>query len=607
MLAEQESMTDTSIAIVDLGGQYCHMISRRLRDIGIDSRIVPADVGSDEVADCSGIILSGGPQSVYDKKNSPGVNNALFHLNIPVLGICYGHQLLAQELGARVEPGSEEYGASDLRLRETDTLFTGTPMQQRVWMSHSDTVVDLPAGATLLATTDRCEVAAFAHMERRFFGVQFHPEVTHTHHGENVLENFVLKICNLTSDQSVEDRVPRLISRIQAEVGSKSVFFLVSGGVDSTVAFALCARALPADRVLGVYVDTGLMRERETAELGDLLAELGISDRLRIRHEGRRFTEALAGVTDPEEKRAIIGRLFLDVQSEAFKEYGIVDGDDWLIGQGTIYPDTIESGGGGSAAKIKTHHNRCGEMMDLIKQGRVIEPLKEYYKDEVRKIGRELGISAKLTQRWPFPGPGLAIRVLCTEEGTATAPLNVALPDAPGFRGVSLPIRSVGVQGDGRTYRDLVALEGPIDYPRLEALGAHLCNIGRAHNRVIVKVAGEGAIEEGRVLPNRTITPDRLALLRRADFIVRNTMARRDLTDTVWQFPVVLIPVSFGPGEGETIVLRPVDSHDGMTASFSHLPVDVLGEIGAEISRLDGVSAVFLDVSDKPPATIEWE
>lgn len=600
----KQDMTDT-IAIVDLGGQYCHMISRRLRDLGVWSDIVPANSVASTLADYSGIILSGGPQSVYDD-DAPRIDLNVLNLDRPVLGICYGHQLLAQALGATISPGDEEFGPSDLHLREKDTIFSGTPAQQRVWMSHSDAVSDLPKDATLLATTDRCEVAAFHDVDRRLFGVQFHPEASHTQYGSQVLSNFALKICKIKADDAADDQVERLTDQIRQRVGEKSVFFLVSGGVDSTVAFALCARALPAERVLGVYVDTGLMRQGETAELRALLSNLGIANRLEIRDESQRFLTALAGKTDPEEKRAIIGRLFIDVQSEACREYGI-DADNWLIGQGTIYPDTIESGGTAASAVIKTHHNRCGEMVELIRQGRVIEPISEFYKDEVRQIGSALGLSDQLTQRWPFPGPGLAIRVLCTKDDAGGSARPAVLPERFSYEAVSLPIRSVGVQGDGRTYREVVAIKGALKYDELEELSSHLCNIGKAHNRVILHLAGDTGLASARVLPGRTITEQRLEILRQADFTVRETMKAAGMTGAVWQFPVVMIPVNFGDGENDSIVLRPVDSEDGMTANFSRLPADLLSALARKIADLPGVSAVFLDVSDKPPATIEWE
>jgi GMP synthase (glutamine-hydrolysing) len=594
----------SAIAIVDLGGQYCHLISRRLRDLGVWSDILPPTVGAEALSKFAGVILSGGPRSVYedDAFNVGG----LLEIGAPVLGICYGHQLLARELGARVAPGSEEYGTSVLSLKVPDTLFIGTATQQTVWMSHADTVIDLPPNVTALASTDRCAVAAFADGERKLFGVQFHPEVTHTQYGKEILDNFVFRVCGLSANEDAGDQVRRLVEVIRCRVGEKSVFFLVSGGVDSTVAFALCARALRPEQLVGVYIDTGFMRRAESEQLRSNLGVFGLAQRLQIKDERPRFFRGLEGVVDPEKKRQIIGRLFIDVQSEALREYG-VDGRHWLLGQGTIYPDTIESGGSsGSAALIKTHHNRCEEVRELLAAGKVIEPLDKFYKDEVRLIGAALGLDARLTKRWPFPGPGLAIRCLCTNE-TDTPPakaLRLSTRHSE-YQAVSLPLRSVGVQGDGRTYREIVALRGPLDYDRLQDLASELCNIGKAHNRVIYHLAGESDLASARVSPDKYLTRQRVELLREADWIARTEMERAGSVDAVWQFPVVLIPLSLRVGE--SIVLRPVNSVDGMTANFARLDPATLYSIAQEISRFPGIDAVFLDVSDKPPATIEWE
>ncbi len=603
-IAERTANSRSTIAIVDLGGQYCHLISRRLRDLGVWSDILSPRVGAEALSEYAGVILSGGPRSVYDE-GSLNIKG-LLTIGVPILGICYGHQLLARELGATVAPGSEEYGVSTLSVKVADTLFVDTAQRQTVWMSHSDTVVGLPRNVTTVASTERCEIAAFADCERKLFGVQFHPEVTHTQHGKKILENFVCRVCGLSARKAAEDQIDRLIEEIRTRVGRKSVFFLVSGGVDLTVAFALCARALSPEQLVGVYIDTGLMRKGETDELRSNLAVFGLAERLQIKDELGRFFSRLEGIIDPEKKRHIIGRLFVEIQSEAIREYG-VDGRHWLLGQGTIYPDTIESGGSaGSAALIKTHHNRCEEVRELLAAGKVIEPLDKLYKDEVRQIGAALGLDAKLTKRWPFPGPGLAIRCLCTNQDGAPAAKALQRSSLYGeYQAISLPLRSVGVQGDGRTYREVVALRGPLDYDRLQGLASELCNIGKAHNRVIYQLAGECDLASVKVSPGQHLTPRRVELLREADWIARRGMEHAGSVDAVWQFPVVLIPLSLRGGE--SIVLRPVNSEDGMTANFARLDPATLHSIAQDISQLPGIDAVFLDVSDKPPATIEWE
>ena len=592
-----------AIAIIDLGGQYCHMIGRRLRDLGIRADIFAHTVKSKELSKYAGIILSGGPQSVADAA-SPTIDKHILELGRPVLGICYGHQLLAKLMGSKVAPADAEFGRTRLELRKPDSLFRGTPKRQIVWMSHQDSVSDLPEGVELLARTPACKVAAFGDFSRKLFGVQFHPEVVHTERGTDVLRNFSVGLCGIRQGEKIGDRVTRLLREIRQRVGKRSVLFFVSGGVDSTVAFTLCARALPRKQVVGLYVDTGVMRKHETRELKSLLDSAGLGDRLEIRDESRRFLTALRGVVDPEEKRRIIGRLFVEVQQAAIREYDVEHGN-WLLGQGTIYPDTVESGGhGGTTALIKTHHNRCEEVRQLIASGKVVEPLTEFYKDEVRQIGKELGLGRKLTDRWPFPGPGLAIRVLCCREERPLSPIKLPARFKD-YEAVHLPIRSVGVQGDSRTYREVAAVRGRLDYKRLGEISTALCNTGGIYNRVIAHVAGDiGEMRRGHVIA-AAMDAARIEKVREADYVVKKIMEANRLTSAVWQFPTILIPVSFAGGE--TIVLRPVNSEDGMTANFGRLPVRVLRLIGKKICEIDGVDAVFLDVSDKPPATIEWE
>jgi GMP synthase (glutamine-hydrolysing) len=597
------------IAIIDLGGQYCHLIARRLRDLAVDSEIFPPAVPAEVLSHYAGVILSGGPQSVYDP-DAVTIDERILRLDVPMLGICYGHQLLAKLLGGEVARQDGEYGFAQLTTTTGDTLFHDTPPAQQVWMSHSDAVRTLPPGLITLAATNRCTCAAFAHSSKPLFGLQFHPEVAHTEYGPKILENFVRSVCRIGDGGAATSKVPVLCERIRQAAAGKSVFFLVSGGVDSTVAFALCGRALPKERVLGLYVDNGLMRQGETDELRGNLAKLGLADQIRIWDASEVFLKALEGKIDPEQKRQIIGRLFVEIQAQAMHQFGI-DPDHWLLGQGTIYPDTIESGGdSGRAALIKTHHNRCDEIRELIRQGKVIEPLAEFYKDEVRALGRELGLSAHLTGRWPFPGPGLAIRCLCTQTERAAAPLSQEIAAdlaRDGFEGMLIALRTVGVQGDARTYRMVVALkqrDDRIDYETLQTLSSALCNQNAAANRVILLLGSNQSLIDARIVP-ATITRERLKLLRQADFIARSEIERVNLAGTVWQFPVVMAPIAFE--NGESIILRPVNSVDGMTASFARLPASLLRTISGKIMKLPGVDAVFLDVTNKPPATIEWE
>ncbi|MBI4127839.1 MAG: glutamine-hydrolyzing GMP synthase [Parcubacteria group bacterium] len=594
------------IAIIDLGGQYCHMISRRLREIGVLADILPPTASAGQLADYAGVILSGGPRSVYEE-DAPKIDRSILGMGKPVLGICYGHQLMAKMLGARVEPAHGEFGPSTLTLQKPDSLFRNTPESQPVWMSHTDSVRSLPRNFVRLAKTNLCKIAAFGNVKRKLFGVQFHPEVGHTKHGYDILRNFALNICGIGSERRTTNLIDHLVAQIRSSVGNRSVFFFVSGGVDSAVAFTLCARALPKNRLFGVYVDTGLMRKKETEEFTRLVKRLGLTSSVKIRDESNLFLKELRGIIDPEKKRDKIGRSFVAVQKKAMSEYGI-DEKTWLLGQGTIYPDTIESGGkNGSAAVIKTHHNRCAEIRRMLDKGLVIEPIAEFYKDEVRKIGKLLGLDRQVTERWPFPGPGLAIRCLCTPDRVKTETINMPLPAfAAKYKAVGLPLNSVGVQGDARTYSEVVALSGPMNYAILQRIGTHLCNVGQSYNRVIYLLWPVTLdLSDIHVAAGKTLTEDRLNLLRKGDYIARKVMERRDLLNSVWQFPVVLAPLS--SKEGESIILRPVKSKDGMTANFAQLSKDCLWEIATKIGRLKGVDAVFLDVTNKPPATIEWE
>ncbi len=601
---------ENTIAIVDLGGQYCHLIKRRLRDLGVRSEIYGSEVRARKLGHHSAVILSGGPRSVYEK-DAPSIDPKVLKLDVPILGICYGHQLLAQMLGAKVEKNRPEYGHTKLSVVAENTLFKGTPRKQIVWMSHSDSVVELPPNLVTLASTGHCRNSAFSDPGKRLYGVQFHPEVTDTRCGGQILDNFISIVPRIRRKIDPKLRVKELIEEIKTKAGENSIFFLVSGGVDSTVAFVLCSKALPRKRILGLYVDTGLMRKGETEELRSNLAALGLADRLRIRDESALFLRHLTGKTDPEEKRKIIGRLFVEVQSKVLRELGI-GRKNWLLGQGTIYPDTIESGGSnGRAAVIKTHHNRCPEIFRLLEKGLVIEPLAEFYKDEVRQVGGLLGLDPKLTNRWPFPGPGLAIRCICSPEDNSPQKLDSSverLIHQYGYKGVTFPIQSVGVQGDTRTYKQVVALKSDryaINYEVLQPLSSRLCNLHTDTNRVILQITNPKRELRKASIVRTVLSSGRLDTLREADFVVRKVMEEDNLTDTVWQFPVVLIPVSFN--KGESVVLRPVNSEDGMTADFGKLPVRSLRRMASEIMNIPNIDCVFLDVTTKPPATIEWE
>jgi GMP synthase (glutamine-hydrolysing) len=593
----------SAIVVVNLGGQYAHMIGRRLRDLGVRHVLVndPELLAPEE--EVRGYILSGGPQSVYDG-SGPSVPEWIATQDKPVLGICYGHQLLAQMLGLRVEKSEAEFGPAELTVDTKSRLFKGVPTKTRVWMSHNDSVADISNEFSNSASTSRCKFASISNETKKKYGVQFHPEVDHSEHGNILLENFARDICAVQSVLSIEDEITIQLEKIREQANGRKVFFFVSGGVDSMVAFTLCARALGPKNVHAVYVDTGFMRENETDEVRSIFEEIGLSECLTVLEKGDDFFRALGNETDPERKRAIIGKKFIDIQAE---ELAHLDSSEWILGQGTIYPDTVESGGDtSSTAKIKTHHNRVDEVIEMIKSGQVIEPIRDFYKDEVRAIGLSLGLGHLIIGRWPFPGPGLAIRCLCSDvHDELPINENVSLTSVEKAVAKRFPVRSVGVQGDGRTYRDAIAITSRLSFHELEAVASEICNTNENFNRVIYHLAGA---DIGRGVFRRAVALDRsrVQLLQHADFIVRKHMLEHSAYDEVWQFPVVMVPVS-SDGMGDSIVLRPVNSRDGMTANFARLKEALLSAIANEIAELDGIDAVYLDVSDKPPATIEWE
>ncbi len=588
--------------------------------------ITSHNVKASELKDMKGLILSGSPRSV----NTPDALLAdpeIFELGIPVLGICYGHQLVNKMLGGKVSPGkTKEYGKTKLFIDRLEGIFKdidkplpATSYQLpalSVWMSHWDEVTDMPVDFEVLAHTDINEFAAVGNLEKNIYGIQFHPEVTHTEQGMKILENFV-NLTNAKKTWSTKNYLEQITEEI-LRATSKQVFMLVSGGVDSMVAFTLLNKVLGPENVYGLLIDTGFMRKGEVEEVSKALDKLGFHN-LQVVDASKTFYKALENISDPEEKRAIIGRTFVEVQAKAFKDLSLLSpyklqATSYLLAQGTIYPDTIESGGTKNADKIKTHHNRVPEIQTMIDQGLVIEPLKELYKDEVRELGEMLGLPHELVNRHPFPGPGLAIRILCSspspakEKGSGEEVLEISsFLKSYSLIGQILPIRSVGVQGDARTYRHPLALS-PLagkswkdfwNLEKLQALSTELTNRFGSINRVIFNISSLPPTSY-LLAPNSSLTPDRISLLQEADKIVMDEINSFDQEEkTIWQCPTVLLP-------DNALVLRPISSIDAMTASFVLLPEKNLENILRKLEVLNP-SAVFYDLTNKPPATIEWE
>jgi GMP synthase (glutamine-hydrolysing) len=607
------------IGVLDAGGQYCHLIARKVRELGVYAEIIPSTTPAAQLAKYRGIIISGGPASVLAEKR-PEFDEGLFELKLPMLGICYGHQVMAKMFGGKVRQGRQgEYGIAHLKVKTPESIFESLNEVEPVWMSHRDVVEELPEGFEVLGVTDDCRVAAMAHPEKHFYGLQFHPEVVHTKSGQQILKNFVHEICRCSPNGwNPVDRIDKFLTEIRETVGARrKVFFLVSGGVDSTVAFALCVLALGKERVSGLYVNTGFMRKYDVESIEELRAA-GM-DNIRIVDASRDFMELLKRTYSPEQKRMKIGKKFLEITEQVLgDEFNLASGD-WVLGQGTIYPDTIESGGSKHAARIKTHHNRVSIIRKLIQEGKVVEPLHELYKDEVREIGQriaeQLGLSQRLIYRHPFPGPGLAIRCLASPVSVDVSehPTVSAATENYKLTHAALNVRTVGVRGDERSYAQVVVLAGGLRSDELESIGdleqlsTEITNQATDINRVTYCLT-EKRFEPGEWRIKRAfLSPERIELLREADNIVMRFMERRSLLREIWQFPVILVPLARKSKGGDSVVLRPVDSIDGMTAQYSKLELTLLRELAGEIMALEGVDAVLMDVTNKPPATIEWE
>jgi len=487
-----------TILVLDFGGQYCHLIGRRVREHGVYSEIVSSDItpneikSLDEKLNVKGMILSGGPSSVYEP-NAPRLNPSILEMNLPVLGLCYGHQLVAQISMGKVEPACcKEYGTAEITVDKPVGVLKGVGKKEKVWMSHGDTVSDMPKEFEVLAHTDNCPVAAFRHKEKPIYGLQWHPEVIHTENGTLMLRNFIFEVCKCKANWQMEDIIEKMVKEIRTDVGESRAIIGLSGGIDSSVATALAAKALN-DRLTAVFVDHGFMREGEPEAVRNAFKEFKIN--FVTANAQQRFMEKLKGVTDPEKKRKIIGEEFVRV----FEEIAEKTGAEYLI-QGTIYPDRIESGFRKHSDKIKTHHNVAG-LPAKIKFKKILEPLRDLYKDEVRKTAKMLGLPEEIVTRQPFPGPGLAVRIIgeLTEDKVRVAKkADLIVREEIEKKGLQEKLwqyfavltdtKATGVKGDARAYGYVVAVRAAesreamtasfakIPYPILEKISTRITN-----------------------------------------------------------------------------------------------------------------------------------
>ncbi len=607
-------MNHDKIAVVDFGGQYAHLIATKVRHIGVLAEIRQPEDPIEAFEGYRGIILSGSPSLSAFGEDSD-YNKAIFDLELPILGFCFGHQEIAKQYGGAVAHGGREWGAADLHRLVEHPLLAGIDPVEPVWMSHFDSVASLGPGFVELAYSSldgsdevQHRNAVIACDALRRYGFQFHPEVDDTPRGSRMIANFVLDICGCRPTWSIEQFMAEEAETLRRQVGDRSVFLLVSGGVDSTVAAVLLGRSLGPERLRLLHVDNGLMRKGESRAVLEMLGRLGLGERLSFVDASDDFLAALEGLTEPEAKRRAIGDTFVAVFEREARRLGI---EDDLLAQGTIYPDTIETGGSQRAHVIKTHHNRVPIIEEMMAAGKVVEPLAELYKVEVRQLGQRLGLPREALWRHPFPGPGLGVRLLCWEGEADRSGFEViepaleAMAAREGLDLLALPMRSVGVKADLRVYEHPVMISGPASWERLQGLAGRIFKGVDGINRCIWNLA-PGSPSAARPLP-AGMTRQRLDLLREADARVSEGLRRHGIEDEIWQCPTVLLPLEIDGRGREMIVLRPIHSARGMTARPYRLPDALLDELRAELLPLPDISGLAIDLTSKPPGTIEWE
>lgn len=626
-------MSREKIVVLDFGSQYAHLIAKRFRMLGYYSEIAlpSADVSTFE--NVKGIVFSGGPSSVYDEK-VPEFNSKILDLEIPILGLCYGHYIVQQGYNGKIGKAAVgEFGFSTLELNDKVKcpLFEGIEKNQQVWMSHQDGVFELGDGFETVGSTKDCKYAATQNLEKKRFSLQFHCEVKDTPCGNQIFENFA-KYCEMSQNWDQDTVLQIILEQIKTQAEGKNVLLFLSGGVDSTITFALLNKALGQDRVLGLHIDNGFMRKNESKNVDIAYRKFGFENFI-VEDASESFLKAIAGLSDPQKKRMAVGENFITVRNEVVAKQHL-DEDKWLLAQGTLYPDIIESGGTKNSHTIKTHHNRVQGIQDLIARGLIIEPIRDLYKDEVRAIGKKLGLDDELVMRHPFPGPGLSINVLCNDGKSWTSKDDEELAAAKkeleeikldmfcahctqDLKRTVLPVRSVGVQGDFRTYRFPALLtfkdegNGFYHFPRkrekIEECSSTITNAAKFLNRTCIKLYQKPSVkDEDLKLQEGFCDKRRLDQLREVDNIVLTELHKSGWYNKIFQHLTIDLPYASAENKA-TFVLRPVISEDVMTARFAMLPEELLYTIVHKIAELDFVDALYFDATNKPPATFGWE